>query len=164
MVQQKGEWIWAFLRLGLGWTFLWAFLDKTFGLGFATEAGNAWIAGGSPTYGYLAFATKGPFVEFYKLMATSQFVEWLFMLGILFVGITLILGVFVRFGSIVGAMMYVLFYTSGFIPPEHNPIIDEHVINFIIMIGFIAIVPSTKLGLGKWWQRLSFVKKYPILR
>ena len=29
--------------------FLWAFLDKAFGLGYATPSGNAWINGGSPT-------------------------------------------------------------------------------------------------------------------
>jgi len=164
MIQQKEEWVWAFLRICFGWSFLWAFFDKTFGLGFATEAGKAWIAGGSPTYGYLMFATKGPFSAFYQGIAGSQIVEWLFMLGILFIGTTLFFGVFVRFGAIVAAMMYVLFYTSGFIPPEHNPIVDEHVINFIIMIGFIIIVPSEKLGLGRLWQRISFIRKHPILK
>lgn len=31
-------------RLALGWVFLGAFLDKTFGLGFATPADAAWLA------------------------------------------------------------------------------------------------------------------------
>ena len=31
----------AALRLALGWIFLWAFLDKLFGLGLATKAENA---------------------------------------------------------------------------------------------------------------------------
>src|SRR5688572_9064984 len=39
----------AGVRLALGWVFLWAFLDKAFGLGFATSAARAWIDGGSPT-------------------------------------------------------------------------------------------------------------------
>ena len=38
----------AGLRIALGWVFLWAFLDKLFGLGFATAAENAWINGGCP--------------------------------------------------------------------------------------------------------------------
>ncbi|MFC3824299.1 hypothetical protein ACFOSO_37505, partial [Planomonospora venezuelensis] len=29
---------WAAARIALGWVFLWAFADKTFGLGFATPA------------------------------------------------------------------------------------------------------------------------------
>ena len=55
----------AVLRIGFGLTFLWAFLDKTFALGYHTgydQAGNldrfgdaAWINGGSPTEGFLAF-------------------------------------------------------------------------------------------------------------
>src|SRR3712207_7355187 len=46
----------AGLRLALGWIFLWAFVDKLFGLGFATKAENAWIDGGSPTQGFLGNA------------------------------------------------------------------------------------------------------------
>ena len=38
------------LRILMGWLFLWTFLDKTFGLGFATTAEKAWIAGGSPNH------------------------------------------------------------------------------------------------------------------
>jgi len=56
------------LRLLLGWTFLWAFLDKAFGLGFSTGRdpvtgaitffgeGQAWFNGGSPTEGVFAYA------------------------------------------------------------------------------------------------------------
>ena len=51
----------AGLRLALGWMFLWAFLDKMFGLGHETAAEDAWINGGSPTEGFLAFAAAGPF-------------------------------------------------------------------------------------------------------
>ena len=32
--------VWAALRLAMGWTFFWAFADKLFGLGYATEAGK----------------------------------------------------------------------------------------------------------------------------
>ncbi|MEU1639921.1 hypothetical protein ABZ440_44135, partial [Nonomuraea sp. NPDC005701] len=47
------EYVWAVARIAIGWIFLWAFLDKTFGWGFATPAGKAWVAGGSPTTGFL---------------------------------------------------------------------------------------------------------------
>ena len=55
----------AALRIAFGITFLWAFLDKTFALGFHTgydQEGNldrfgpaAWINGASPTEGFLSF-------------------------------------------------------------------------------------------------------------
>ncbi|HEX5596734.1 MAG TPA: hypothetical protein VFX61_12075, partial [Micromonosporaceae bacterium] len=47
--QKATRYVWATVRLALGWTFLWAFLDKTFGLGHTTEAKDAWINGGNPT-------------------------------------------------------------------------------------------------------------------
>src|SRR6187455_2867704 len=58
----------AGIRLALGWVFLWAFLDKLFGLGFATPADRAWFNGGSPTNGFLGSA-KGPFSGFYHSIA-----------------------------------------------------------------------------------------------
>ena len=39
----------AALRIVLGFTFLWAFVDKLFGLGYATPSERSWINGGSPT-------------------------------------------------------------------------------------------------------------------
>src|SRR5512138_1326803 len=51
----------AVLRVSLGFVFLWAFLDKTFGFGYATPAAKAWINGGSPTKGFLSSVAVGPF-------------------------------------------------------------------------------------------------------
>ena len=36
----------AAIRLCLGWTFLWPFMDKTFGLGHETASADAWLSGG----------------------------------------------------------------------------------------------------------------------
>ena len=51
----------AVFRVVLGFEFLWEFLDKTFGLGYATPAAKAWINGGSPTKGFLSRVAVGPF-------------------------------------------------------------------------------------------------------
>lgn len=80
-------------RLSMGWIFFWAFIDKLFGLGFATAADKAWIAGGSPTFGFLNFGAKGPLAEFYKGIAGMMVVDWMFMLGLLAIGATLLLGI-----------------------------------------------------------------------
>ena len=58
---QIAPYVWAITRISLGLIFLWAFLDKAFGLGRATPAENAWIDGGSPTAGFLSNAPTGPF-------------------------------------------------------------------------------------------------------
>ena len=49
MEQNKTQYVLGLLRLIIGWVFFWAFIDKVFGLGFATTAEKAWLAGVSPT-------------------------------------------------------------------------------------------------------------------
>ncbi len=76
----------AALRIGLGWIFLWAFLDKLFGLGHETESKAAWINGGSPTSGFLGHATTGPFADMYQNIAGQAWADWLFMIGLAGIG------------------------------------------------------------------------------
>lgn len=164
MENNKSNYIWGLLRLSMGWIFFWAFIDKLFGLGFATASDKAWINGGSPTFGFLKFATKGPFADFYKGLAGSPLVDWLFMLGLLFVGVSLLLGIFVRLASLSGILMLVLMYTAGFIPPEHNPFLDEHLVYTIIMFGLLWSNSGDWLGLGKLWSKAGLVNKFPIFK
>ncbi|MDA0771227.1 MAG: hypothetical protein O2821_13560 [Chloroflexi bacterium] len=155
--------VWGTLRLGMGWIFFWAFIDKLFGLGFTTAAKDAWLAGGSPTYGFLAFGTKGPFAAMYAAIAGNVVVDWLFMLGLVFVGITLLLGLSVKLGAYTGGLMLALMYTAGFILPEHNPFLDEHIVYAVIMIGLAAAGAGRTMGLGRWWAETPMVRRYPIL-
>ena len=155
--------VWGTLRLGMGWTFFWGFIDKLFGLGFATAPESAWLAGGSPTYGFLAFGAKGPFAEMYAAMAGNVLVDWLFMLGLAYIGITLLLGINVRMGAYAGVLMLGLMYTAGFILPEHNPFLDEHIIYAVIMIGTAVTAAGSTMGLGRWWAATPVVRRYPIL-
>lgn len=121
------------LRLVMGFIFLWAFLDKTFGLGFATTADKSWIQGGSPTSGFLTNAVKGPFAEIFHSFAGVAVVDWLFMLGLLFIGVTLIFNRYVKWGCIAGVMMMLLMYFALLLP-ENNPIIDEHIVYILVLI------------------------------
>src|SRR5512132_4695527 len=86
----------AVFRVVLGFEFLWAFLDKTFGLGYATPSARAWINGGSPTKGFLGNVAVGPFESVFHSWAGAAWADWLFMIGLLGVGIALILGVGLR--------------------------------------------------------------------
>ena len=142
---------------------MWAFVDKLFGLGYATASEGAWINGGSPTSGFLNFATKGPFAEFYHGMAGNVVVDWLFMLGLLAIGLPLILGIGVRLAAAAGVLMLGLMYSAGFILPEHNPFLDEHIIYAVIMVGLIVAGAGRHLGLGNMWAKTRLVHKYPIL-
>ncbi len=117
----------------MSFIFLWAFLDKTFGLGFATKVGNAWIKGGSPTTGFLSNAVKGPFADFFHSIAGSAVVDWMFMLGLLFVGLTLLFNRYVKWGALAGAVMMALMYLA-LIMPANNPVLDEHIIYILVLV------------------------------
>ncbi len=156
--------VWGLLRLGMGWIFFWAFIDKLLGLGFATTPEKSWLAGNSPTSGFLEFATKGPLAEFFKSLAGNVAVDWLFMMGLLFVGMFLLLGIGVRIASCVGALMMVLFYLAGFLLPVNNPFMDDHIMYAILLIGFSVSKSGDYLGFGKWWSKTKLVEKCPILK
>jgi thiosulfate dehydrogenase [quinone] large subunit len=125
--------IYGLLRISMGFIFLWAFFDKTFGLGFATKFENAWIRGGSPTTGFLKFGVHGPLANFFHSLAGLPAVDWLFMIGLLFVGLTLIFNRFVKWGALAGSLMLAFMYLALMFP-ENNPIIDDHLIYILVLI------------------------------
>lgn len=125
------------LRFVMSFIFLWAFFDKVFGLGFATTTEKAWIHGGSPTTGFLSFGVKGPFAEFFHSLAGVVVVDWLFMLGLLFVGLTLLLNKYVLWGALAGITMMVSMWLA-LLFPENNPFIDEHIV-YALVFALLAI-------------------------
>jgi len=125
------------LRFSMSFIFLWAFFDKLFGLGFATTIEKAWINGGSPTFGFLSFGVKGPFTEVFKSLAGVPAVDWLFMIGLLFIGLTFLFNKFVKWGAIAGIIMLVLMWLALLLP-ENNPIIDDHII-YALVLALLAI-------------------------
>jgi thiosulfate dehydrogenase (quinone) large subunit len=149
-------------RLALGWVFLWAFLDKTFGLGFATPAERAWIDGGSPTTGYLS-GVEGTFADFFNGMAGNAWADWLFMLGLLGIGLALMLGVFMNLAAVSGAVMLVLMWMAS-LPLENNPFMDDHLVYAAVGILLALMGAGRWLGLGAMWERLPFVQRSPILK
>jgi len=153
MEANKTRYIWAALRIAMGWLFLWAFLDKLFGLGFATKPGAAWLAGGSPTAGFLANATSGPLASLHQSMAGNAVVDLLFMLGLLGLGVALILGIGVQIAGYAGTL-FVLLLWSARLPPANNPIMDEHIIYAFVLVGLAMVRAGQSVGLGRWWYEL----------
>ena len=181
---ERGPWFdraLATLRIAYGITFLWAFLDKAFALGFATGAqfnedgartgvdfmaqDAAWFNGGSPTEGFLTFGVPAdnPFKDTFNSMAGQAWVDWLFMAGLLGIGVTLLLGAGVRIGAAAGALMYAFMY-AAVLPLENNPVVDDHLIGIIVMAVLALGAAGTTWGLGHWWNRTEVVKNYPVLR
>jgi thiosulfate dehydrogenase [quinone] large subunit len=153
----------AALRLSLGWVFLWAFIDKLFGLGMATPEKNAWINGGSPTKGFLGNAVAGPFEGFYHSIAGAAWADWLFMTGLAAIGTALILGIGMRVAAAAGSLLLVMMWTAV-LPPENNPFMDDHLVYAGVLILLALTAAGDTLGLGKLWSRLSIVKRLPWLK
>jgi thiosulfate dehydrogenase (quinone) large subunit len=149
-------------RISLGWVFLWAFLDKTFGLGFATPAERAWLEGGSPTTGYLG-GVEGTFAGFFNAMAGHAWADWLFMIGLLGIGVGLVLGIAMNLSAASGALLLFFMWMAA-LPLENNPFMDDHLIYGAVLVLLALLGAGRYLGLGAYWERLSFVKKSAILR
>jgi thiosulfate dehydrogenase [quinone] large subunit len=165
----------AVLRIGYGITFLWAFFDKLLALGFHTgydQEGNldrfgpaAWVNGGSPTEGFLAFGVPedNPFKEIFNGMAGAAWADWLFMIGLAGIGIALFTGIGIRIAAAAGALLYMLMYAAS-LPLENNPVVDDHLVGIIVMAVLALGAAGTTWGLGRWWNRTEVVKNYPVLR
>jgi thiosulfate dehydrogenase (quinone) large subunit len=168
----------AVVRIGFGLTFLWAFLDKLLALGFATgrstnpETGvetvdrfgdPAFVNGGSPTKGFLTYGADGPFKDFYNDIAGSAWADWLFMIGLLGIGVALTFGIGMRIAAVTGGLLYVLMWTVV-LPPPNNPVLDEHLLGAATLVALGALRAGDTWGLGRTWARTHLVEHYPFLR
>ncbi len=168
----------AALRIGFGLTFLWAFFDKLLALGFSTGAvlnqegaktgtdwfgHDAWIHGGNPTLGFLKFGATGPFKGFYNAIAGETWVNVLFMLGLLGIGLALTFGIAMRLGTITGFVLYLMMWSVA-LWPANNPVLDDHVLGALSMIVLGLTLAGDTWGFGTAWSRIPLVRRYAILR
>ncbi|MBS1907441.1 MAG: hypothetical protein JST33_12930 [Actinobacteria bacterium] len=166
--------VWPLLRIAMSLIFLWAFLDKTFALGFATgrdaETGAvkvlgpaAWVAGASPTSGFLQYGTSGPLAPQFAALAGNPAIDWLFMLGMGGVGIALLLGIATRLATVGGVTLMLLLGLATW-QSENNPIVNEHLIYALVLVA-LAIQPETRRwSLDPIWRRLPLVHRAPLRR
>ncbi|RIV32686.1 DoxX family membrane protein [Micromonospora radicis] len=160
----------AVLRVATGLVFLWAFLDKTFGLGYATPAERAWINGGSPTKGFLANVEVGPLQSIAHTIAGTWWANVLFMVGLAAIGLALVAGVGLRLAAASGTLMMALmwlaefplarFTAAGDPTGSTNPLVDYHLIYAVVLVVLAAAYAGHTWGLGRLWARLPFVQRH----
>jgi len=143
------------LRLSLGTLFFYAGITKVLD--------PNWSA---------AFYLKGAktFSAFYEwflqpniLPFTNLLNEW----GLTLIGLSLILGIFVRISSLGGALLMLLYYfpiLNGFYPNEHSFIVDEHIIYFFALLLLASFRAGRVFGLEKWCSNLPICSRFPKLR
>jgi thiosulfate dehydrogenase (quinone) large subunit len=163
----------AVARIAIGFTFLWAFLDKLFGLGFATPSSRAWINGGTPAQGFIK-GIDGPFHDVFQIVA-NPVGDWLFMIGLFGIGLAMITGAGLRIAAAAGTLLMVFMFMAEWPAPttvvdgkvvsgSTNPVVDSHWHEALLLIISAVTLAGDTWGLGKWWGNLEFVKKHPWLR
>ena len=164
-------------RIVIGFYFLWAFIDKLFGLGFSTcrttaEDGSytievmcdrAWLNGARITEGYLGSST-GPFADFFANLGTQAWTDWPFMIGLLGIGLALMLGIGTRIGMWSAILMLAMMWISHAWPGQGanttNPFVDDHIIMIVAVAAVVLLeVRYQAIGLGEWWKRLGVVQQ-----
>ncbi|NQU82388.1 MAG: DoxX family protein [Parcubacteria group bacterium] len=113
------------LRVSIGWMFLYAGITKVL----------------DPTWtsaGYLNNAKT--FVSFYQWLASPGIVVWVDLInqwGLALLGISLIVGIFVRYSALLGVLLMALYYIPVLSFPyvgTHSFLIDEHVIYIFALL------------------------------
>ena len=155
----------AVLRIAVGFVFLWAFLDKTFGLGYSTASDAAWIRGGAPSQGFLNFAATGPLKDVFVAIA-SPASDVLFMLGMLGVGLAVVLGIGLRVSAVAGSLIMAMMWLAEWplAAGSSNPVVDYHVVYALALVAFALVFAGDTWGLGTWWRKLPVVQKAGWLR
>ena len=163
----------AVTRYAVGFIFLWAFLDKLFGWGYATPSERAWINDGSPTKGFLSNVAVGPFESTFNGWAGDAWADWLFMLALVGVGVAVILGVGMRLAAVSGTILMLFMWVAEWPLAKHtsagelsgstNPIVDYHIIYALALIVLAVAGAGRTWGFGKIWAKIPFVKRNPWL-
>ena len=145
-------------RILIGWTFMWPFLDKLFGLGYGTAAEAAVVNGGAPAQGYMINATSGPFQELFVWMAETfgGLADFLFMFGLFGIGLAMLAGAGLKVaawgGTVLMAFMYLAALPIGQAGAGFtNPITDSHWIEAIVLLVAAYSLSGDTWGLGRWW-------------
>jgi thiosulfate dehydrogenase [quinone] large subunit len=163
----------AVARIVIGFTFVWAFVDKLFGLGFATPSARAWIHGGTPAQGFIK-GIDGPFKDVFQIFA-NPVGDVLFMAGLLGIGVAMIAGAGLRIAAVAGTLLMMFMFMAEWpaatalvdgkvVSGSSNPIVDSHWHEALLLIIAAVTLSGDTWGLGKWWSGRSVVAEHRWLR
>jgi len=99
----------------------------------------------------------------FQVLAGQAWVDWLFMIGLLLIGLALIFGVGMRIATLTGSVLLAFMWLAT-LPPEHNPLMDEHLIYILVLQVLNLTRNEQSWSLGQQWSKVPLVKKFPILK
>ncbi|WP_375803513.1 hypothetical protein [Streptomyces sp. A012304] len=123
----------------------------------------------STTMGFLSGVAVGPMESTFHDWAGATWADWLFMLGLLGIGLALTAGIGLRLAAVAGTAMMALMWIAEWPPAKHlsdgsasmstNPFADYHLIYAVVLIALAAAGAGATWGLGRAWARLPFVSR-----
>ncbi|HEY4499535.1 MAG TPA: DoxX family protein [Candidatus Paceibacterota bacterium] len=143
------------LRIAMGSLFFYAGITKVMN--------PAWSAGG-----YIRGAKN--FVDFYNWLLQPNIlpiINFLNAWGLTLLGIALVLGLFVRLGSVGGIFLMAMYYLVILdfpYPNAHAYIVDEHIMYIMALLILTAFSAGRVWGLETWCSNLPICSRFPVLR
>lgn len=143
------------LRIAMGWLMFYAGITKLLN---PTWSAAGYLSGAKTFPEFYAWLTKPEILPITNFMN-----EWALTL----LGVSLILGVFVRLSSLGGALLMILYYFPVLTFPTIKTtafIVDEHIIYALVLLFFAAVKAGRVWGLESWCSKLPVCSKFPRLR
>jgi thiosulfate dehydrogenase [quinone] large subunit len=153
---------WALTRVSLGFVFIWAFLGDITGFARPAPATRSFLDGGGPIRDHLLSA-HGTFAALCHALAGPAYTQTIFRAALAIIGGALILGVGMRVAATAGTAILVLMWLSA-MPIATGPLLDQHLIYALVIIGLALANAGDTIGLGAWWSRRWVVRRIPALR
>ncbi len=143
----------AAARIALGWLFFYAGITKVLNPAWSAKGYLMGSKTFSGFYAWLASDAVIPVVDFLN--------EW----GLTLIGLSLIVGAFVRLSSLLGALMMFLYWLPvlDFPKVEHGYLVDDHVVYALVLLYFAAAKAGRSCGIEARLAKLLALEKRPKL-
>ncbi|MCR4278641.1 MAG: DoxX family membrane protein [bacterium] len=139
------------LRMAFGVLFLYAGASKVLNPEWSSEGFLKSAKTFSGMYAWFASGSMLPIINFMN--------EW----GLTLLGISLLLGLFVRLSSYLGALLMALYYFPTLTFPfanTHYFLVDYHIIFIICLLLLAEVRAGRNIGLDEWFMKTRFCSKH----
>ncbi len=144
-----------FLRVIMGWFFFYAGITKVMN--------PQWTS-----IGYIKNAQSASWLfEWLSNPQILSVVDFLVKWGLTMLGVSLLLGIFVRLSAYLGVLLMFLLYLPILKFPmagTHAYIVDEHIIYIAVLLLLVQFRAGHVGGMEKWFSNTQLCNKYPKLR
>ena len=143
------------LRIVMGWMYLYAGITHILDPKFSAAK-------------YINGATS--FVDLYQWFLSPQvlpIIDFMVKWGLTLLGVSLILGLFVRISAYLGMLLMLLFYLPILNFPmvgKGSYLVDKHIIYMAVLFALASFRAGHVWGLEKWLVNLPIFSRYPKLR